>query len=429
MPKIVQPHEASITMTWRSITAALVAAYGVGLNTCPAVDNPANPPAGKAAGPSIEYVPLDAPPGMSQAVIVQGFPLVHTRQLFPLDAAGKLVGADSADQQIEQVLNNLEAVLKDSGSGLDKLVRLNIYALAPATVDRVRELLGKRLNSSVRPVITSVLTPMPHRDALVALDAVATAADSGKAVVLKRCETVAGNKDWADAAILPRGGVAYLSGQPDESGVAETAVARSMSGLMRTLGHLKLSPEHIVQMKIFLRPATSAEEVLREVQKFFPRQATPPVVFVEWLAAVPIEIEMIAQLPSASQTGKAAGNVEFFTPPEVRRSNIFSKVALVHTDRQIYISGQFARVPSRGEPQAKYVFEQLNEILAKTGSDMRHLVKATYYVSDHDAARWIDRTRPLVFDPDRPPAASKLMVHGMGMEGRTMTVDMIAVGK
>jgi hypothetical protein len=32
-----------------------------------------------------------------------------------------------------------------------------------------------------------------------------------------------------------------------------------------------------------------------------------------------------------------------------------------------------------------------------------------------------------VFDPDRPPAASKVMVHAVGMEGRTMTIDMIAV--
>ncbi len=145
---------------------------------------------------------------------------------------------------------------------------------------------------------------------------------------------------------------------------------------------------------------------------------------MEWLAAVPIEIEMIAQLPLS---GKANETVEFFTPPEVRPSNTFSRVALVRTDRQIYISGQYAGVPSRGEPQAKHVFEQLQTILTKTGSDMRHLAKATYYVSDDDAARWVDRTRPLVYDPDRPPAASKLMVHGVGMEGRTMTVDMIAV--
>ena len=56
---------------------------------------------------------------------------------------------------------------------------------------------------------------------------------------------------------VPRGGVAYLSGQPDEGGLAASAVARSMSGLMKTLGHLKLSPKQVVQVKVFcgrLRP-------------------------------------------------------------------------------------------------------------------------------------------------------------------------------
>jgi enamine deaminase RidA (YjgF/YER057c/UK114 family) len=362
---------------------------------------------------------------MSQAVIVQGFPLVHTRQLLPVDRQGKLVGEGSADAQIEQVLTNLDALLKDSGSGLDKLVRLNINALSPSTVTRVLELLSKRLGATVRPAVTAVLTPMTERGALLAVDAVAAAAGGDQEVVLKRSEAVAGQKDCADAAVLPVGGVAYLSGQPDEGGLTESAVARSMTGLMKTLGHLNLAPTQVVQLKVFLRPATSAGEVRREIQKFFPGQLTPPMVFVEWLAAVPVEIELIAQWPISGPPGE---NVEYFTPPEVRPSNTFSKVALVRTERQIYISGLYARVPSRGEAQAKYVFQQLQEILAKTGSDMRHLVKATYYVSDDDAARWIDRTRPLIFDPMRPPAASKLMVHGVGMLGRTMTVDMIAVG-
>jgi enamine deaminase RidA (YjgF/YER057c/UK114 family) len=301
---------------------------------------------------------------------------------------------------------------------------LNVYALAPKTVTRVRELLTKRAGESVRPAITSVLTSLPFRDALIAVDAVAAAKDGPKTVVLKRTQGIASDKLCADAAVLPQGNIAYLSGQPDEGGLTESAVTRSMTNLMKTLAHLKLAPEHVVHVKVFLRPATSAQEVLAEVKKFFPGEMAPPVTFVEWLAAVPVEIEMIAQVPAA---GKAADNVEYFTPPEVRPSNTFSKVALVRSDRQIYISGQYARVPSRGEPQAKYVFEQLKTVLAKTGSDMRHLVKAMYYVSDDDAARWIDRTRPQVLDPNRPPAASKVMVHAVGMEGRTMTVDMIAV--
>ena len=121
-------------MRWRSLTAAVLVASALGLTHCPAAEKSAEPASGKAAPSSIKYLPLDAPEGMSQAVIVQGFSLVHTRQLLPLDAAGKLVGEGSADKQIEQTLTNLETVLKDSGSGLDKLVRLNVYALAPTTV-------------------------------------------------------------------------------------------------------------------------------------------------------------------------------------------------------------------------------------------------------------------------------------------------------
>jgi enamine deaminase RidA (YjgF/YER057c/UK114 family) len=404
-------------LAWRLIAALVMTSCFITAVECRAVEGTNEMP--------IEYVPLDAPAGMSQAVIVQRIPLVHTRQLFPLDREGKLVGEGSVDQQIEQVLANLEAVLRDSGSGLDKLIRLNVYALSTATVNKFREHLSKRLDPSVRPAITSVLTPFSHRQTLVAVDTVAGAADSGKTVALKRCQAIAGYDGCADAAVLPSGGIAYLSGQPEEAGLTELPTTKSMTNLMKTLGHLNLSAQHVVQVKIFLNPVTSAEEVLREVQQFFPDQITPPVVFVEWLASMPVEIEMIAQLPLAD---KPAERIGYYTPPEFRPSNTFSKVALMRAKHQIYISSLYAPVPSRGEPQANYLFQQLEEVLTKTGSDMRHLVKATYYVTDHDAARWIDRTRPKIFDPMRPPAASKVTVHGVGQAQRTMTIDMIAVG-
>ena len=210
-----------------------------------------------------------------------------------------------------------------------------------------------RLPQSVRPVITSVLTPLPNRKALVAVDAVAVVFDHGKTVELDRCPTLAGH-DWcADAAVLPRGGIAYLSGQPDEGGLDASAVERSMSGLMKTMGHLKITPRQVVQVKVFLRPATSAEEVLGELRRFFPDQTMPPVIFVEWLASVPVEIEMIAQLPPpdkapakgtvpfllTQKSGRSLEDVVYYTPPEVRPSNTFSKAALLRGDRQIYISG------------------------------------------------------------------------------------------
>jgi enamine deaminase RidA (YjgF/YER057c/UK114 family) len=301
----------------------------------------------------------------------------------------------------------------------------------------VRELLSKRLDPAVRPVITAVLTPLPLRKALVAVDAVAVATATnghqpkvgqsvpGQNVALERCEAVAGDKDCADAAVMPRGGVAYLSGQPEKGELAVSAVTKSLSTLLKTLGQLKLSPAQVVQLKVFLTPATSADEALREVKKLFPGQLTPPVVFVEWIASAPVEIELVAQLPL---TGKAAETVEYYNPPEVKPSPTFSRVALVRTERQIYTSGLSARAAGAGEAQARDVFAQLKSILAKTSGDMLHLVKATYYVSDDDAGKALDKLRPEFFDPERPPAASKVTIHGVGQPARTLTMDMIAVG-
>ena len=407
-------------MTWRSISTLATVCCVLWAVDCPAQE-------GAESEPRIRYVALegaiDAPPPMFKtAVIVDKMPLVHTRQLFPFDSAGKCEG--SREQQIEQVLANLETVLKDSGSEMAKLIRINVYALSTSIVTTFHQQLSERLDANIRPAITSILTPLPHRGVIIAVDAVAGAADSGEAVALKRCKSVAGYDDCADAAVLPAGGVAYLSGHPEGFDVTTLPTTKSMMRLMKTLGELKLAPEHVVQVKVFLNPITASEQVLREVQNFFPDQLAPPVVFVEWLASMPVEIEMIAQLPPSDGPGEP---VEYFDPPEFRPSNTFSRVALMRADRQIYIAGLYAKQPSRGQPQADLLFGQLNGVLKKTGSDMRHLVKATYYVSDDDAARWVDRTRPKVYDPVRPPAASKLMVHGVGHNQRTMTIDMIAV--
>ena len=414
-------------MIRRFITAAVLGAYVFGPTNCPAADNkPVQPVSGKdATSASIQYLPLDAPAGMSQAVVVEGHPLVHTRQLVSLDREGKMVGVDTEEKQVEQVLNNLQAVLSASGSSLNQLVRLNVYAIAPATVDLVREQLSKRLKPDVRPAITAVLTPMPHRDALVAVDAVAVAADKGKDVALQRCEAVAGNKDFADAAVLPRGGIAYLSGVPAEAGLTESAVDQSIQGLLKTLDTFKLKPANVVQLKVFLRPALAADDVRNVLKEYFPGQMLPPVVFVEWLAPPPVEIELIAQL---TPTEDSAPKVQYYNQPEVRPSKLFNRVTLVRGERQIYISSLFVPEPTgRRLEEAQSVFDQLGAILDKTGSDLRHMAKATYYVSDAGSASGMDRMRLWRYDHTCAPAASKCMVHGVGKAQRTMTLDMIAV--
>ncbi len=143
-------------------------------------------------------------------------------------------------------------------------------------------------------------------------------------------------------------------------------------------------------------------------------------------APPPVEIELIAQLPL---TDESAPNVEYYNAPEFRPMQIFSRVALVRTDRQIYISSLFApKETGRREEEALAVFDQLEAILAATGSDLRHMAKGTYYVVDGGSASGMDRVRLWRYDQASAPAASKCMVHGVGKAKRTMTLDMIAVG-
>ena len=363
--------------------------------------------------------------GTTRAVVVQGYPLVHTRQLLPFDDAGKLVGDGVVESQVDQVLANLEIVLNENQSGLDKLVRLNIYANEPETADLVRESLRQRMNSAQGPVITAVQTPLPDPTALVAVDAVAVGSESSKSVDLKRSEQLSGSSQFADAAVLPAGGVVYLSGQADKSGRAE-ATANSLRALFDRLDQLNLDRSHVVQLKVFIDSATAADEVLREVQRVFSGQLIPPVVFVEWIASAPVEIEMIAQ--SSHSAGPSSESVRYYNPPDVKASPTFSRVALVESDRQIYISGLTSRATGNGEEQTRDVFDQLQGILSLAGSDLLHLAKATYYVSDDDASNMLNQIRPEFYDPARPPAASKAMVHGVGRPQRTLMLDMIAVG-
>ena len=153
-------------------------------------------------------------------------------------------------------------------------------------------------------------------------------------------------------------------------------------------------------------------------------KGVPPCVFVEWQSSLPIEIELVvAARPQAGQPEP----LEFITPPGTTALPVFCRVVRVNDPRTIFVSGLFAREAGDGTAQVSDVFAQLQEILKASGSDMRHLAKATYYVSDNDTSAKLNELRPKFYDPARPPAASKAQVPGVGMTGRTLTLDMIAV--
>jgi enamine deaminase RidA (YjgF/YER057c/UK114 family) len=182
-----------------------------------------------------------------------------------------------------------------------------------------------------------------------------------------------------------------------------------------------------VQLRAFLSPLSGAASVKQEMAKFYEGTLVPPLSLVEWESSLPIEIELLAMVPAGQGRVNERDAVAYVTPPGMSASPVFSRVARVRGDRTVYISGLYAHDVRDAEVQVRDVFDQLGHVLNDTGSDFRHLVKATYYVSDADASAKLNAVRPDFYDPARPPAASKAMVRGVGRAGRTMTLDMIAV--
>jgi enamine deaminase RidA (YjgF/YER057c/UK114 family) len=371
----------------------------------------------------LHHVGPDEAAGASAAVVVRNLPLAHTAQLLPLDPEGQVVGKGKPAEQIDKLFNDLARVLAEADSGPERLVKLNVYAANLDAVAAARQDLARRFRGTAKPAVSYVVGKLAHSDALVALDAVAAA---GAAAEVKRLRVakVYAPPGAAHVAVMPPGARDYVAGQAEKGDTITEATRKTLESLRATLAFLKLNDAQIVQVKCFMQPMASAADVYGEIARFYDGRPAP-VVFVEWQSTLPIEIELVAWAGRSREAPE--GSVGYLTPPGMKPSPIYSRVARVNHGKLIYVSGLYATKADNAEAEIKDIFAQLQDVLKKTGSDLRHMVKATYYVATEEASRKLNELRPNYYDPKRPPAASKAMVAGAGMAGRSITLDMIAV--
>ncbi|MFT5327503.1 MAG: enamine deaminase RidA (YjgF/YER057c/UK114 family) [Planctomycetaceae bacterium] len=369
-------------------------------------------------GASIERFPSTTVPGTSVVVRVRDAALAHTTQLFP----GSSDSTDAA-MQVSSLLAKLDAVLRNGDAARGSVVKLNVYVRDSS----VRAVFLEQLSlwsPDAPPAVAFVATPLPDENAVFAVDAVFAVKNVAQ-TGLPSFTPGAGqesNNGASRVSVLPPGDVVYVSGQAAAGELAE-ATAETLDGLLKTIEALNLDRSHIVQIKTFMKPMSQVEVVNREIAAFFGKSPVPPVSHVEWLSGSrPIEIELVAWAPP-----KASGEtVSYFTPEWMKSSPVFSRVARIHGNDRVYVSGLEAAAAGDGESQVRSVFESLQGALTAAGSDLRHLAKATYYVSDADVSSQLNALRPSLYDPERPPAASKALIADVGTAERTISVDIIA---
>jgi len=361
----------------------------------------------------------DEKTGTASAVVVNDAALVHTEMILPDKTELPL------RNQALLVLNQLKATLQSAGSDLNQLVKLNVYVSKDEYAETVMALFGHSFKSEKRPVAVMLVTsPLPDPKALVAVDAVATVS---KKTEFTKVDRTAKSGRKSGVAILPRGPVVYISGMASRSKDLETATRETMQQLHGVLDFLGLNATDVIQVKAFMQPIDQAAVVKRVVGEFHQGAVPPPVTYMEWIAGVPTEIELIAWAKNAKQIPELKSGVTHLWPPGQKASPVFSRLAVVTAKKRIYISGLTSRTKTDPAGQVADIFENLKSVLSKSGSDLRHMAKATYYVSADDVSGELNTIRPKVYDPKRPPAASKAMIGSVGQPGRTISIDMIAV--
>ncbi len=358
---------------------------------------------------------------MGAAVLVDHAALAHTAQFVAGDGQH-----NSLQQEFQDVFEQLSVALADVRSTRADLVKLNLYVADSNVRKAAMQFLASWCSDKSKPAVSIVATSLPQ-DRRFGLDAVFVARYVEKPGKVVHLSAEGGQKqasgERARVSILPQGDVVYVSGKADPGDLA-TATRVTLEGILDILEGMNLDRSDIVQLKCFLNPMLQVDVVDREIRAIFDEEIIPAVSHVEWLqgGSKPIEIETIVAAPST----KTSETISYYTPPGTKASPIFSRVARIHGDRRIYISGLIANEAGNGAEQTHSIFQQMIRLLKPAGSNLRHLAKATYYVSDADASTELNKIRPHYYDPQRPPAASKAKIRATGFPDRTLAVDMIA---
>jgi len=357
-------------------------------------------------------------------VLVGDVPLVHTSQLFPDDVT------TGDEQQIQSLFAELKSTLRSAGSGLEKCAKINVYVAQRKLIPLFYSELAQQFRGGHKPAVAFIVTALPDLRARVALDAVAVTrtAPASAVQILSSVRSRTADTGHRVVSVIPDGTRIYISGQAARHESLAEAARSTLAQIRGTLQFLGRREQDVVQVRCFLRPMNSARIVRNEITAFFRGQPVPPVSLVEWQSGprVPIEIEVVV-FGGKNRTGPV---LEYLTPPGMQASPVFSRIVRMNHSKSIYISGLYAAsdgVSRESGREVEQVFGTLGKVLKESGSDLRHLAKATYVVSSDAASRALNELRPQFYDPARPPAASKVRVADAGRVGQGLMLDMIAV--
>jgi len=356
---------------------------------------------------------IDPATGMSEAVVVEDTATWHTSRIVAEpDATGQR--PTGLAEQTRSVLKQVDAIFGHAAGEPSQLIRLNISLASGDAGPLVRKDLEAHFPSDQRPVVTMTGSLMPEKDVLIAVDALG---------VIGVSTATALQKLTGQGASCPAGPKIYISGKAAVGDLA-TGTRETLRQIDDNLKLLGLNKTDIVQLRAFIGPVSEVDAFHAEVRRYLGDLPLPSVTSTHWISAgYPIEIEAVVK----DTLGSRATEIEFITPPGETASPVFCRVVRVPAGPLIYTTGLTGEAGTDSAAQVTRIFERLKPILEQSGSDLRHLAKATYFCADDASSTALNTLRPTLYDPERPPAASKAIVTHIGLPGRVISLDLIAV--
>ncbi len=355
----------------------------------------------------------------SAAVRVRRGHLVHSGSVSAKDPSGDL--AKDFSSALDELANFMPTRDYD-GELRETLVKLHI-CVDPKTYSAaaIASVMAKRWPDGDAPATTMVL------------------ASGGQAVVVDAVWQVEpinpkqATVGWAKAfdeqfpastgVLSPMRDIIHVSGRA-ASGELTEAAAGTMVELFDVLKGIGGDRTDVVQVKAFIQPIDRLNEAEQAIAASFDGVDLPPIVFVEWISpSRATEIELIATAPERKEH---AESTSYYTPSADKASPVYSRVGRIHGSEVVFIGGITGTKGDTGVGEVATLYDGLKRISAATGTDLRHFVKATYYVSGNEASTALNTLRPNYYDPKRPPAASKVTVPGVGQAERGILIDMVA---
>jgi reactive intermediate/imine deaminase len=109
----------------------------------------------------------------SNSVKVIAGPLLFITGLLGLDLEGRLVGADSAAAQTEQIFVNLKAILAASGATLEDVVQATVYLTNIKDMTAIRPIRAKYFPKEGPASVLVAVAGLAFDDAKIEMDAIA----------------------------------------------------------------------------------------------------------------------------------------------------------------------------------------------------------------------------------------------------------------